>query len=181
MTGRSLLPLLLSSRSGEIDPARDAAVSGIERHFPGSRPNGAGYPSRAIRTREYLYIRNYTPDRSPVGDRPGPVWPDDDPVGGFGDTDGGPSKTCLWENREKYPDLYRLAFEKRPSEELYLIPTDRCQLRSVAGDPKHATAKTRLSERLQKYLERMQDPRATGKGELLDAVTQKYPSLGSNR
>ena len=73
MTGRSLMPLLVSGASGQIDPARDFAVFGIERHFPGSRPDGAGYPVRAIRTRDYLYIRNLTPDRNPVGDTPGPL------------------------------------------------------------------------------------------------------------
>lgn len=180
MTGRSLMPLLESSQSGRIDRARDYAVFGIERHFPGSRPGGAGYPSRAIRTSDYLYIRNLTPERSPAGDRPGPVWPSDDPTGGFGDTDGGPTKTCLWQNRAKYPELFQLAFGKRPGEELYAIEDDPYNVRNLAGDARYAAAKKSLSERLQRYLAKTQDPRATGSGELLDAVMKKYPVLGSN-
>ncbi|MGB9605925.1 MAG: sulfatase-like hydrolase/transferase, partial [Bryobacteraceae bacterium] len=86
MTGRSLLPLLEGRGRSEV-------VFGIERHFPGSRFGGAGYPSRAIRTATHLYIRNLAPQASPCGDHPAPSWPEDDAVGGYGDTDGGPSKT----------------------------------------------------------------------------------------
>src|SRR5690606_35745529 len=111
MTGRSLLPVLEAAPSGRIDPDRDFAVYGIERHFPGSRADGAGYPIRAIRTADYLYLRNLAPDAPPVGEHPGAVWPDDDPTGGFGDTDGGPTKTYLWEQRKKHPFESGMAFE----------------------------------------------------------------------
>ncbi|MCL6546222.1 MAG: sulfatase-like hydrolase/transferase, partial [Bryobacteraceae bacterium] len=43
-TGRSLMPLLTSGLLGQVDASRDFAVFGMERHFPGSRPDGAGYP-----------------------------------------------------------------------------------------------------------------------------------------
>jgi len=56
-----------------------------------------------------------------MGDRPGPVWPSDDPVGGFGDTDGGPAKSYLWEHRARYPELFQAAFGKRPALELYAV------------------------------------------------------------
>ena len=177
MTGRSLLPLLVSGNSGQIDRARDFAVSGIERHFPGSRPNGAGYPVRAIRTRDYLYIRNLTPDRNPVGDQPGAVWPADDPVGGFGDTDGGPAKTFLWRNREKYPELARLSFGKRPAEELYAVGDGPANLKNLAGKPELEGVRNDLAARLRRYLEQTADPRATGKGQSLDEVMRRFPSL----
>ena len=177
MTGRSMMPLLDAKQSGQIDQKRTSAVFGIERHFPGSRPNGAGYPSRAIRNGEYLYIRNLAPDRNPVGDRPGPVWPEDDPVGGFGDTDGGLSKSYLWQHREEYPQLYQLAFGKRPSEELYAVKQDPFNLTNLAGDTRRAKAQSQLKAQLEAHQRRTEDPRITGKGEELDAVMRKYPTV----
>jgi uncharacterized sulfatase len=179
ITGRGLLPLLTASGSGQIDAGRDSAVFGIERHFPGSRPGGAGYPSRAIRTREYLYIRNLTPERNPVGDRPGPVWPSGDPVGGFGDTDGGPAKTYLWQQRARHEELARLAFGKRPAEELYLVTRDPGNLKNLAGTAEHRDAQKRLAARLQEYLVKTRDPRASGEGETLDAVMKRFPSVSA--
>lgn len=179
MTGRSLTPLFEAGGSGRIDPSREAVVAGLERHFPGCRPRGAGYPMRAIRTHDYLYIRNLTPERSPSGDRPGPAWPPDDPTSGFGDIDGGPSKTFLWENRDRYPELARLAFDRRPAEELYRVADDPDNLRNLAADPAYRETCRKLARRLDEYLERTADPRATGKGELFDRITERFPSLES--
>ncbi|MBK9171053.1 MAG: sulfatase [Bryobacterales bacterium] len=181
MTGRSLMPLLEADGSGQIDPARDAAVFGIERHLPGSRANGAGYPCRGIRTRDFLYIRNLDPHRPPAGDHPGPVWPADDPTGGFGDSDGGPTKTYLWRNREQYRHLYDLAFGPRPAEELYSAADDPANLRNLAGDEDFAGIKRELAQRLDGYLARTGDPRAAGRAEELDAVMRRFPVLGANR
>ncbi len=181
MTGKSLMPLLLSTESGTVDPARDYAIFGLERHFPGSRPQGAGYPMRGIRTAEYLYIRNLTPERSPVGDHPGPVWPQDDPVGGFGDTDGGPTKTYMWDHRETIPALFDLAFGKRPAEELYDVRKDPFSLKNLAGDPGYSPAIKRLSDRLEAHLRATGDPRSVGRGDRLDAVMKRFPITGSNR
>jgi uncharacterized sulfatase len=179
MTGRSLMPALTAGGSGYTDPARDAAVFGIERHFPGSRPGGAGYPSRGIRTRDYLYIRNLAPERNPVGDRPGPVWPAGDPVGGYGDTDGGPAKTYLWHNRARHPELARLAFDKRPADELYLVREDPANRRNLAGRPEHKAAQEELAARLRAHLVKTEDPRATGKGASLDAVMRRFPAVST--
>ena len=172
VTGRSLLPLL----DGRA-PGRTEVVFGIERHFPGSRPNGAGYPSRAIRTARYLYIRNLRPEANPCGDHPGPVWPEDDPVGGYGDTDGGPTKTYLWRNREKFPELFRLAFGKRPAEELYDVREDPFNMRNLAGKAQYEKIRKDLAARLDAYLKRTADPRALGRGEELDAVMRRFPSV----
>ncbi|MDX1981224.1 MAG: sulfatase [Bryobacteraceae bacterium] len=173
MTGRSLMPLLASANSGQIDPARDHAVFGIERHFPGSRPKGAGYPSRGIRTKDHLYIRNLTPDRNPVGDHPGPVWPEDDPVGGYGDSDGGPSKTELWKSRDQRAAMFAQAFGKRPAEELYDVRSDPFNQRNLAPSPLLGGLRTKLDA----HLKRTGDPRITGNGAWLDAVMTKYPAL----
>mgnify|MGYP000023540243 CR=1 FL=1 len=180
-TGRSLMPLLTSGLLGQVDASRDFAVFGMERHFPGSRPDGVGYPCRGIRTPGWLYIRNYAPERNPAGDRPGPVWPAGDPVGGYGDVDGSPSKTCLWTNRQKYPELYQLAFGKRPAEELYDMRQDPYSLRNLAGENKLTALRKVLAKRLDQYLIATADPRATGKGELLDKIMKRYPAEGANQ
>lgn len=172
MTGRNLLAMLEGRQ-----PYRDAAVFGLERHLPGSRPNGAGYPSRALRTAEHLYIRNLAPEANPCGDHPGPVWPDDDPVGGYGDTDGGPSKTCLWRNRERFERLFRLAFGKRPAEELYAVRNDPAQLENLAGKPEYDRIRRELAARLDSYLKATADPRALGRGAELDAIMRRFPDL----
>ena len=80
MSGRSLLPLLQSKKAGIVEKERDRVFTGRERHTQ-MRAGGVGYPMRAIRTRDFLYIRNYETDRWPSGDPPN-----------FGDIDNGPSK-----------------------------------------------------------------------------------------
>lgn len=172
MTGRNLFAALEGRQ-----PFRREVVFGLERHLPGSRPNGAGYPCRALRTAEYLYIRNLTPEASPCGDHPGPVWPDDDPVGGYGDTDGGPSKTCLWRNRDRWPRLFRLAFGKRPAEELYAVRRDPFQLENLAGKAEYDAVRRQLAARLDSYLQATADPRALGRGAELDAIMRRFPDL----
>ncbi len=54
MTGSSLLPLLLSGKSGQVELARTHVLTGLEKHV-------YSYPSRACRTKDFLYIRNYYP------------------------------------------------------------------------------------------------------------------------
>lgn len=177
MTGRTVERALTARRSSIIDARRSYSIMGIERHFPGSRPRGAGYPSRAIRTDQYLYIWNLAHDRNPCGDRPGPAWPAEDPVGGFGDIDGGPTKTVLWEQRGKFPLLTRLAFEKRPAEELYAVKRDPFNLTNVAGEAVHAQARATLRTQLLSRLEATQDPRVTGRAAELDRVQERFPTV----
>ena len=136
---------------------------------------------RAIRTAEYLYIRNLTPEKSPVGDHPGPVWPQDDPVGGFGDIDGSPTKTYMWEHRDLTPELSQLAFGKRPAEELYDVRNDPFSLKNLAVDTAYAPVIKRLSARLDGHLHATEDPRAVGHGDRLDAVMKRFPDQDSNR
>ena len=67
MDSRSLLPLLTSEKGGSIDPTPTrpfSVASGISlRRAPETCPT-----LRAIRTRDFLYIRNFKPDRWPFGD-----------------------------------------------------------------------------------------------------------------
>ncbi len=171
MTGRSLLPLL---DGGKPDPARDAIVFGKERHVPSQeKGNVGGYPSRAVRTSDYLFVRNSRPDRWPNG------VPDSAAAhvgNSFADCDNGPSKTFLIDNAGD-PAVRRfhdLAFAKRPAEELYDLRADPDQLVNVAADPGHAAAMAALVKRLDATLTATQDPRATGGGDQFD----RYPYYG---
>jgi N-sulfoglucosamine sulfohydrolase len=174
MTGRSLLSILTSDKSGRVDPARDHVLVGKERHA-WVRQGGLGYPCRAIRTYEYLYIRNFKPDR----------WPAGDPVGGgepydvkrtYGDIDDSPTKTYMIEHRDdpavKRP--FELAVAKRPAEELYDLRKDPNQLNNVAGGPSYAKVKEELATRLMAELKATGDPRVVGNGDVFDT----YPYYG---
>ena len=147
MTGRSLIPVLAAAGSGRIDPARDHVLTGRERHTQAQEaPSLAGYPMRAIRTAEWLYIRNLEPDRWPSGCPEGSTqgWP-------FADCDAGPTKQFLIDQHDD-PTLrhfHDLAFAKRPAEELYDLAADPGQLRNLAVDPAHAAVKADLARRLE--------------------------------
>ncbi len=171
MTARSILPLLTSDAEGRIDPARDHVLTGRERHTPAQeRGNSGGYPMRAIRTDRFLYIRNYKPERWPVGT---PDFPNAHLEGAWlGDTDNGQAKYYMWANRDD-PDvrpLYDLAFAKRPAEELYDVEKDPDQFHNVAGDPDYADARRELAERLTRYLRQTGDPRELGTDDEMDKV-----------
>ncbi|MGH7172612.1 MAG: sulfatase family protein [Gemmataceae bacterium] len=174
MTGRSLLPIVESKRSGWIDPKRDHVLFGKERHVPSQeKGNLSGYPSRAIRTKDFLYIRNFKPD----------LWPNGIPdaaaayIGNsFADTDNGPTKTYLLEHRDD-PAVklyFDLAFAKRPAEELYDVAKDADQLVNVADKPQYADARKRLAKQLRAELKATADPRIVGGGEAFD----NYPYYG---
>jgi uncharacterized sulfatase len=176
MTGKSLMNILRSAESGQIEPERDHVVAGVERHFPGGRKGGWGYPIRAIRTEQHLYIHNYAPDRWPAGDPDGPVWPADDRTGGFGDIDGCPTKDYLAAHKSSLEYYYNLAFGKRPEEELYDVVKDPFQLKNLSEDPAYQEIKAGLRERLEEEMRNTEDPRATGRGDELDQYAIDYQS-----
>ena len=167
MTGRSLIPVLAAAGSGRIDPGRDHVLTGRERHTRAQEsPSLAGYPMRAIRTAEWLYIRNLEPDRWPSGCPEGSTqgWP-------FADCDAGPTKQFLIDQHDD-PTLrhfHDLAFAKRPAEELYDLEADPGQLRNLAVDPAHTAVKADLVRRLEAELTASGDPRMEGRGEELEA------------
>ena len=165
MTGRSLLPILISEKRGRIEPLRDRAFIGRERHDifrKGPEGNFLGYPVRALRTERYLYIRNFAPDRIPAEDSL--------PVS---DADRGPTKAFFAAHREdpKIAPLHRLSFGLRPAEELYDLAADPEQMNNVAADPRHSAEKIRLRADLETWMKEIKDPRAIGRGEDFD----RYP------
>ncbi len=170
MTGRSLLAILTSAKSGRISADRDHILFGRERHVVAqAAPELGGYPARGIRTDEHLYIRNYKPDRWPAGT------PDyetaQSPNAWLADCDNGPTKWFLWENRNNpaFKKYYDLSFAKRPAEELYDLKKDPGQVVNVAGDPGYLRLRKTLAARLAQGLAAAGDPRIEGRGDLFDA------------
>ena len=175
MTGRSLMPIFQSQQEGRVQAARSQIVYGRERHTDCQETGPTGYPSRALRTDEYLYIRNYQSDRWPAGTprRDEAYKPD----AWLGDCDNGPTKFFLWANRG-YDDVHRrsydLSFGKRPAEELYVLAADADQVKNVARDPGFAEIKEKLAAQLTDYLKSTGDPRETDAPAEFDA----YPYIG---
>ncbi len=129
---------------------------------------------RAIRTDEFLYIRNFLPDRWPSGT------PDYTKAffkeAWLSDCDNGPTKKYMWDHRDDpaVREKYALCFGKRPAEELYDLRNDPDEMHDVAGDPRFAQQKAALAERLNDELRATGDPRVVGGGEEFD----RYPYLG---
>ena len=155
MTGRSLMEILSPKETGKPDDMRDAVITGRERHA-WCRIDGTGYPARMIRTHDFLYVRNYEPDRWPAGDHR--IVTNEGP---HGDIDNSPSKRFLLEHKDDFPRLHELSFGKRPAEELYDCRKDPDQLDNLAGDPAHKATLAALSERLTQHLKASGDPRET--------------------
>ena len=165
MTGRSFLDVLQSNKNGRVDDSRDTMYIAKERHDIG-RPNNWGYPVRAIRTREFLYVRNYEPDR----------WPAGNPETGYTNVDDGPTKQNMLSN---FDDLFRLSFGKRPAEELYLVDQDPDCMKNVASDLQYAQAKRHLRERMEEFLRSEGDPRMLGRADFFETIEYTGPSKHS--
>lgn len=163
MTGKSFLSQLLATQSGRIDPSRDHTLLGKERHDVG-RSDGellsVGYPARAIRTDQFLYVRNFKPHRWPVGD----------PEYGLLNCDSSPTKRFLTNLSPKSADYawYQKSFGKRPAEELYDIHSDPDCVKNLADDPAFAETIAALWTQLERELKAQGDPRVLGQGEIFD-------------
>lgn len=142
ITGKSLLDVLC----GREKSVQSAVFSGRERHSS-SRWNSLGYPSRCVRTDEFLYIRNYAPERWPAGaprkyskvtydvegrDVSAKLGPEH---GGYHDIDACPSLSYMIENRTEasVARLFDLAVAKRPREEFYSVKEDVACLENLAA------------------------------------------------
>jgi uncharacterized sulfatase len=167
MHGRSLVKILKAKESGLVDPSRSFVIAGRERHVAAAREGNLPYPQRTIRTKDFRYVRNYAPDRWPLGS----PWKGEEPpapeelvkntLAAFADMDAGPTKAWLVANRDTAAGKshYERAFGKRPAEELFDIATDPEQLFNVAADSKYAKAKAEVAKKLADELARCGDPR----------------------
>ena len=151
MTGRSLLPLLT-----EKSPRWSNRVLLERERHANVREGDLSYPSRALRTPEFLFIRNFRPERWPAGD-PIPYMQ----VGPFGDIDWGPTKDHVLAGRDdpRMKKFFDLACAKRPAEELYDLKKDPHQIRNVAADPAYAKTRRALRAELDTWLKETGDPR----------------------
>jgi uncharacterized sulfatase len=147
MSGRSFLSLLTSEKSGLIDSTRQRVYMYRERHA-WSYQHGVTFPSRALRTDEYLLIWNTNTDSLPR------------------DVDGGPAKTFMVEHKDEYPHLYKLSFGKRPEFELYNVKTDSFQLYNLAYNPEYSNVFESLKSSLFTYLKERKDPRMFNKSDI---------------
>jgi uncharacterized sulfatase len=165
MTGRSFLDILLSDKSGLLEPDRDAVYGGRERHSC-SRWKNLSYPIRALRTHDFLYIKNFKPERWPAG-APVRYNSSNELVSGFHDIDDF-KESFIFENRNvdsiKY--YFDLAVAKRPMEELYDMRNDSYCLNNLSDLPEYQDIMMQLRERLKTRLKETEDPRVTGNGDV---------------
>ena len=136
MTAKSLMSILTSNKSGQVDATRDCVIVGRERHVAAARTDNLPYPQRAIRTKDFLYIRNFKPQRWPMGTGPGFGNPEgpmpefeqlrENTFAAFGDMDASPTKAWIAMHRNDpgmYP-FFEYAFGRRPAEELFDLRKD---------------------------------------------------------
>lgn len=156
MTAHSLMDVF----DGVDVKPRGAAFIAMERH-DGCRKGGKGYPCRAIRTADYLYIHNFVPDRWPSGSPDASVCARSIP---YGEIDSSPTKTFMMTHRDQHAvaRFAELAFGMRPAEELYDLRNDPYQMRNVAGMPAATEAQATLRKWLFDHLDKTRDPRVVG-------------------
>ena len=172
MTGRSLLKLL-QYPDGALKLNR--AFVAMERH-DGCRKGGKGFPCRGLRRRNFLYLRNFAPERWPAGDPDPAVCARAIP---FGEVDSAPSKTLLMEQMSDpgIRPFYDLAFARRGPHELYDLKKDPGQIDNVAEDPAYADVLSEMQQELNEYLKQTEDPRVLGQ----QAPWDYYPYYGLRR
>lgn len=162
MTGTNLLPLMTG---GKELVKREKMFVERERHAR-VRKGNVGYPSRGIRTKDFLYIRNFRPDR----------WPAGDPEFGterFGDVDRSPTKDYIIKRKDDpgIAPFFEKAFMKRPAEELYDLRVDPDQLNNLAGVKQFTAVRRKLRRKLHRWMKKTSDPRLNNGGDHLE----RYP------
>ncbi len=165
LTGTSLTDIFFSDRAGQVNPLRDYALVGKERHDVG-RPDDQGYPVRGIFKDDLLYIRNYEPAR----------WPKGNPETGYLNCDGSPTKTFILDTRRKkgIMEYWQLNFGKRVAEELYDVVTDPFCMNNLAENAGYIQIKNQLEAEMIEKLTQQEGPRMKGLGNIFD----QYPYIG---
>jgi arylsulfatase A-like enzyme len=162
MTGRSLLPILTSDKSGQADLAHRYVLTGMERHV-------FSYPCRAIRNERFSFIRNFNPADWHKDESRFPAytpnfingeWPKD--AGAFlFNIDPSPTKQYLLDHRDEpaMKPFFEMACGLHPEEELYDLKSDPAELYNLAGEPRLAHVRANLRALLDSKLVASQDPR----------------------
>ncbi len=162
LTGKSLGSILRNKQTAKEKEERKSILLGRERDDYG-RPNNQGYPMRAIIRDGLLLVLNLKPELYPAGD----------PLTGYLDIDGSPTKTLLLDLYRRGEGLryWELSFGKRPAEELYDLSKDVDCMDNLAARPEYAQKKEALKTELLARLKAQGDPRMFGEGDVFD----KYP------
>ena len=186
MTACSFLKVLLSEKSGQVDPARNHTLTGMERHVTRGRTDGprdgVGYPMRTIITRDFHYIRNFRPQRWPAADPVEPAPSFERLVGNtmliFADCDAGPSKAWIVTHGHEplTAPYYERAFGKRPARELYDLRNDPYEWEMLQEDPAYAATVKDLDDRLMVELKATGDPRVTGHEDTFELLPPPSPN-----
>lgn len=156
--GKSLMNIIRSEKSGQIEADRDFVLVGKERHDTG-RPNDVGYPIRGIHKNNLLYVKNYEVDR----------WPKGNPETGYLNTDASPTKTAILNLRRKGDTkFWKMNFGKRAEEELYDIAKDPFCVNNLADDPSYSELKNALKTEMEAKLMAQGDLRMQGFGHLYE-------------
>jgi N-sulfoglucosamine sulfohydrolase len=165
--GENLLPAL--APGADDAKLRGWALIGREVHCHMAREEMLPYPVRALRTPDFLYVRNFKPDRWPMG-APFQVTDDVAPTNdqlvnntycAFPDIDSSPTKAWLVEHRndEGMKTFIDIAWGKRPSEELYDLRKDPHQMKNLADDAAYRDTLESLRRKLLDELTANKDPR----------------------
>lgn len=157
LEGKSLVPLFSETQKGKF---RNNMVIGKERTDLG-RPDDQGYPIRGIVTNEFIYLRNYHPER----------WPAGNPETGYMDCDGSPTKSVILNDRRKKgkSNYWNMSFGKFPAEELYQVSNNQECMENLAQKPEYTDVKNQLIKQMTKKLKKDEDPRMFGKGDIFDS------------
>ena len=169
----SLLPTLLDP---EVS-AGDEVFLERERHAQ-VRAGFGSYAMRGIRTDSFLYIRNFYPDRWPAGDPEAVL-----SVGAYGDVDNSITKMLMLAGAKPAADTtdyYRLAFGKRPSEELYHLSNDPYQLNNLASEPAFSAPLSDHRTRVLAKMRETNDPRVADPQTSLWDEARYTPTYGKS-
>lgn len=150
MTGKSFLDLLIANEDGQSNLSREYVLAGQEKGGH-TRDDHLGYPMRSIRTQEFLYIRNFKPERWPMNNAPE-------------------------EGQQAPTDRWRIL---RPAEELFRVSEDPYCLNNLAADESYADTLAELSGMLEENLRTQSDPRVLGYGDIFESFP-RYQSFKPN-
>ena len=151
MTGKSFKNVL----TGKTLNHRSEVFLERERHA-NVRTGNRSYPCRAIRTNDFLWIWNLSPELSPAGDAE-TYWA----VGPFGDIDNSETKSLLLgaDDASGLARFRNLAIGMRPEFELYDLKADPWQVNNVSGSRDYRRIERGLRTQVLRWMKATDDPR----------------------